>query len=85
MDIEYVNLMIGLIALVSSFISHLRHSRCCYGLVDIDMKRQNTPPDTPYEDNREPINNHSESVALLSESKSEAILIPEKPKIKNWL
>jgi hypothetical protein len=78
MDIEYVNLMIGLIALVSSFISHLRHSRCCYGLVDIDMKRQNTPPDTP-------INNHSESVALLSESKSEAILIPEKPKIKNWL
>ena len=82
MDIEYVNLMIGLIALVSSFISHLRHSRCCYGLVDIDMKRQNTPPDTP-------INNHcklnSESVALLCESKSEAILIPEKPKIKNWL
>jgi len=74
MDLEYINLIIGLIALVSSFISHLRHSRCCYGLVEIDMKK--TPPDTP-------IINNSESSALLYSS--DPIPIPEKPKIKNYL
>ena len=74
MDLEYINLMIGLIALVSSFISHMRHSRCCYGLVEIDMKK--TPPDTP-------IKNNMESTALLHPS--DPIPIPEKPKIKNWL
>lgn len=79
MDIEYINLMIGITALISSFISHLRHSRCCYGLIDIDMKtsRQNTPPDTPI--------NNNESSALLKESKTDPIDIPKKPIIKNWL
>lgn len=78
MDLEYINLMIGLIALMSSFISHLRHSRCCYGLIDIDMKnsKNNTPPETP-------IINKNESTALLHPT--EPITIPEKPKIKNWL
>ena len=77
MDIEYINLMIGITALISSFFAHLRHSRCCYGLVDIDMKtsRNNTPPDSPI--------NNNESSALLNPS--EPIKIPEKPKIKNWL
>ena len=79
MDIEYVNLMIGITALISSFFAHLRHSRCCYGLVDIDMKtsRNNTPPNTPI--------NNNESSALLKESKTEPIDIPKKPVIKNWL
>ena len=47
MDLEYVNLLLSIIALVSSFVSHLRHSRCCYGLIDIDMKtsRQNSVSD----------------------------------------
>ena len=80
MDIEYVNFGLALVALISSFFAHLRHSRCCYGLVDIDMKKQNTPPSTP-------INNDSklnrESDALLQPSI--CIPIPEKPKIKNWL
>lgn len=78
MDIEYINLMIGITALISSFFAHLRHSRCCYGLIDVDMKtsRQNTPPDTP-------INNNNESTALLHAS--DPIKIPEKPIIKNWL
>lgn len=74
MDIEYINLMIGLTALVSSFFAHLRHSRCCYGLIDIDMKK--TPPDTP-------INNISESTALMTPS--DPINIPKKPIVKNWL
>ena len=94
MDIEYINLMIGITALISSFFAHLRHSRCCYGLIDIDMKtsRNNTPPDTPI--------NNNESSALLkersakslraglletSESKTDPIDIPKKPIIKNWL
>jgi len=76
--IDIISLIIAITALSGTILHTIRHSRCCYGLVDIDMKKQNTPPSTP-------INNHSESVALLSESKSEAILIPEKPKIKNWL
>ena len=78
MDLEYINLMIGISALISSFFAHLRHSRCCYGLVDIDMKtsRQNTPPDTP-------IKNNAESSALLQHTVP--IPVPEKPKIKNWL
>jgi len=38
MDLEYINLLIGLIALISSFASHLRHSKCCFGLVELDMK-----------------------------------------------
>jgi len=38
MDLEYINLLIGLIALISSFVSHLRHSKCCFGLVELDMK-----------------------------------------------
>ena len=49
MDLEYINLIISLIALLSSFIGHLRHSRCCYGLIDIDMKT--SKPSTPIEEN----------------------------------
>jgi hypothetical protein len=80
MDLEYVNLMIGLIALFSSFISHLRHSRCCYGLIDIDMKsKNNTPPETPV------INNNESTALLHSTEPTQPITIPEKPKIKNWL
>ena len=45
MDLEYVNLILASIALLSSFIGHLRHSRCCYGLIDIDMKT--SKPSTP--------------------------------------
>lgn len=74
MDIEYVNLMIGITALISSFFAHLRHSRCCYGLIDIDMKK--TPPETP-------IKNNNESSALLHPS--DPINIPKKSIIKNWL
>lgn len=73
MDIEYINLMIGITALISSFFAHLRHSRCCYGLIDIDMKR--TPPDTPL--------NHQETTALMTPT--QPIEIPKKPIIKNWL
>lgn len=77
MDIEYINLMIGITALISSFFAHLRHSRCCYGLIDVDMKRSNnTPPETP-------IKNNNESTALLHAS--DPINIPKKPIIKNWL
>jgi hypothetical protein len=77
MDLEYINLMIGLVALLSSFVGHVRHSKCCYGLIDIDMKNtKNTPPETP-------INNYQESSALLKES--DPIPIPKKPIIKNWL
>jgi hypothetical protein len=76
MDIEYVNFGLALVALISSFFAHLRHSQCCYGLIDIDMKKQNTPPNTP-------INNNSESTTLLQPTIP--IPIPEKPKIKNWL
>jgi hypothetical protein len=38
MDLEYINLLIALLALISSFASHLRHSKCCFGLVELDMK-----------------------------------------------
>jgi hypothetical protein len=38
--------------------------------------RQNTPPDTP-------VNNNSESTTLLQPTIP--IAVPEKPKIKNWL
>lgn len=46
MDLEYINLIIASIALLSSFIGHLRHSRCCYGLIDVDM-RKSSPSTTP--------------------------------------
>jgi hypothetical protein len=50
MDLEYINLLIGLIALISSFASHLRHSKCCFGLVELDMKEDiisnNNSPNT---------------------------------------
>ena len=54
MDLEYINLLIGLIALLSSFASHLRHSKCCFGLVELDMKEDviNTPHNTPQIDHR---------------------------------
>jgi hypothetical protein len=46
MDLEYINLIIASVALLSSFIGHLRHSRCCYGLIDVDMRRS-SPSTTP--------------------------------------
>jgi len=75
MDLDYINLMIGITALISSFFAHLRHSRCCYGLIDIDMKTSKTPPETP--------TNTTENTALMTPI--EAIDIPPKKKIKNWL
>lgn len=53
MDLEYINLLIALIALISSFASHLRHSKCCFGLVEIDMKDEiisndNNSPNTKH-------------------------------------
>ena len=54
MDLEYVNLLIGLIALLSSFASHLRHSKCCFGLVELDMKEDiiNSSKNSPQTDHR---------------------------------
>jgi len=72
MDIEYINLIIGITALMTSFFSYLRHSSCCYGMLDIDMKK--TPPVTP-----------SESVPLIKSTQPINIPEIEKPKIKNWL
>jgi len=76
MDLEYINLMISLIALLSSFIGHLRHSRCCYGLIDIDMKT--SKPTTPTEEKQLLLNTENSSPILQS---SDPIPIPEKKPI----
>jgi hypothetical protein len=73
MDLEYINLMISLIALLSSFIGHLRHSRCCYGFIDIDMKT--SKPSTPIEEKQLLLNTENSSPILQS---SDPIPIPEK-------
>jgi hypothetical protein len=75
MDLEYINLMISLIALLSSFIGHLRHSRCCYGLIDIDMKT--SKPSTPIEEKQLLLNTENSSSIM----KSDPIPIPEKKPI----
>jgi hypothetical protein len=72
MDLEYINLIISLIALLSSFIGHLRHSRCCYGLIDIDMKT--SKPSTPTEEKQLLLNTENSSSIM----KSDPIPIPEK-------
>ncbi len=72
MDLEYINLIISLIALLSSFIGHLRHSRCCYGLIDIDMKT--SKPSTPIEEKQLLLNTENSSSIM----KSDPIPIPEK-------
>jgi hypothetical protein len=41
-DINTINLILISINLISSFILHLKHSKCCFGMIDIDMK-SNTP------------------------------------------
>jgi len=78
MDLEYINLMIGLIALLSSFIGHLRHSRCCYGLIDIDMKT--SKPSTPIEEKQLLLNTENSS-SIMQSSTSSPIPIPEKKPI----
>jgi len=52
----------------------LRHSRCCYGLIDVDMRRSSpsTAPTTPT------IENNKESSALMKDYKTEPINIPKK-------
>jgi len=76
MDLEYINLIISLIALLSSFIGHLRHSRCCYGLIDIDMKT--SKPSTPTEEKQLLLNTENSPSIMKS---SDPILIPEKKPI----
>lgn len=70
MDLEYINLILASIALLSSFIGHLRHSRCCYGLIDVDMRT--STPITP-----------SLTTPLIEPSKP--IDIPKKEIKKNYL
>ena len=76
MDLEYINLIISLIALLSSFIGHLRHSRCCYGLIDIDMKT--SKPSTPTEEKQLLLNTENSPSIMQS---SDPILIPKKKPI----
>jgi hypothetical protein len=76
MDLEYINLIISLFALLSSFILHLKHSKCCYGLVDINMKT--SKPSTPIEEKQLLLNTENSSSILQS---SDPIPIPEKKPI----
>lgn len=37
-NFDYINLGIATIALLSSIFSHMKSSKCCHGMIDIQMK-----------------------------------------------
>jgi len=83
MNLDYINLGIALTALFSSFVLHLRRSRCCHDFIDIQMKdRKNsssaeTPNETP---NETPIEEKNETSLLIHPSSP--IIIPHRISVK---
>lgn len=73
-NFDYINLGVGLIALLSSIFANMKRSKCCYGAIDVVYKSgvlrkdsQETPDNSPA-----PNNEHS-SVVLIPSEKTELL------------
>lgn len=72
-NFDYINLSVGIIALLSSIFANMKRSKCCYGAIDVVYKSGGLKDSQETPDNSPSPNNEHSSVVLIPSEKTELL------------
>jgi len=72
-NFDYINLSVGIIALLSSIFANCKRSKCCYGAIDVVYKSGVRKDSVESPDNSPFPNNEHSSVILIPSERTELL------------